>query len=361
MAGLYIHIPFCVSKCFYCDFVSYGGKISLAKEYLKAVKKEASFYDIAKPPQTVYIGGGTPSFLPAEELEFLLKFINEEYGEGFKEFTFECNPESVNEQKLALLKNYGVNRISLGLQSFNDGELKLIGRAHRAADFLKAYEAASKYFNNINVDLMAALPSQTEDSFLTSLKKLIALKPKHISLYGLQIEEGTPLYEQGYSYEEDFYVRLLELGYKELAANGFKQYEISNYAREGFESIHNTNYWFNGEYLGLGASASGYLNGVRYQNLCGIEEYIKSVNEGRRPVLSEEELKGKAKIGEEILLRFRYLKGFKPCAQMLKYFGGEFETLKEEGLIEADGELLKLSRRGKYLANEVFRRFVEPF
>ena len=153
----------------------------------------------------------------------------------------------------------------------------------------------------------------------------------------------------------------MELGYKELAANGFKQYEISNYAREGFESIHNTNYWFNKEYLGLGAAASGYLKGVRYQNLCGIEEYIKSVNEGRRPILSEEELKGKAKIGEEILLRFRYLKGFKPCAQMLKYFGGEFETLKEEGLIEADGELLKLSRRGKYLANEVFRRFVEPF
>lgn len=361
MAGLYIHIPFCVSKCFYCDFVSYGGKLNLAQDYLKAVKKESSFYDIAKPPRTVYIGGGTPSVLPLRDIEFLLKFISEKYGAGFEEFTFECNPESVNEEKLSLLKDYGVNRISLGLQSFNDEELKLIGRAHRAADFLRAYEAASKYFNNINVDLIAALPSQSEASFLAGLKKLISLNPKHISLYGLQIEQGTGLYERGYSYDEDFYVRLLELGYKELTANGFKQYEISNYAREGFESVHNINYWFNGEYLGLGAAASGYLKGVRYQNICGIEEYIKRVNEGIRPAASEEKLKGKAKIGEEILLRFRYLKGFKPSAQMLKYFGGEFEILKKEGLIEADGELLKLSHRGKYLANEVFRRFVEPF
>ena len=360
MAGLYIHIPFCVSKCFYCDFVSYAGKSEFVKEYLKAVAKEASFYDFTRP-RTVYIGGGTPSLLSVQEIAFLVQFIEKRYGGGFKEFTFECNPESVNEEKLALLKSFGVNRISLGLQSFNDEELKLIGRAHRAADFIRAYEAASKYFDNINVDIIAALPGQSESGFLASLKRLVALKPKHISLYGLQVEEGTVLYKRGYSYGEDFYIRLLELGYEELTARGFEQYEISNYARAGFESVHNINYWLNKDYLGLGAAAGGYLGGVRYQNIAGIEEYIARVNDGVRPVASEEKLKGKAKIGEAVLLRFRYLKGFKPNGQMLKYFGGEFEKLKAQGLIESDGELLKLSRRGKYVANEVFRRFVEPF
>ncbi|MBR1980764.1 radical SAM family heme chaperone HemW [Candidatus Proelusimicrobium excrementi] len=361
MLGLYIHIPFCVSKCFYCDFASYPGKTALIAPYLKALTKEAGFYKLKTKPGTVYVGGGTPSFLNEEQIKILLDFINANYGGGFKEFTFECNPESLNEDKLKILKEGGVNRLSLGLQSFNDKELKLIGRAHDAASFLKAYRLAVKYFDNINIDLIAALPGQTKDSFLTGLKEVLALKPKHISLYGLQVEEGTPLFRQGYSYDDDFYVDLLESAYQILTSHGFGQYEISNYAKPGRESMHNINYWLGGEYLGLGAAAGGYLGGERYGNITGIEEYISAVNKGEKPLAFKETLCGKAKIGERIMTAFRYLKGFKPDLQMLEYFGEDFKTLLKSGLIENDGENLKLSAKGKYFANQVFSRFVEPF
>lgn len=361
MLGLYLHIPFCVSKCFYCDFASYPGKTALITPYLKALEAEAELYNLKNKPETVYVGGGTPSFLNEEQIKTLLDFINAKYVSGFKEFTFECNPESLNEDKLKILKDGGVTRISLGLQSFNDEELKLIGRAHDSASFLKAYRLAVKYFDNINIDLIAALPGQTKDSFLTGLEKVLFLKPEHISLYGLQVEEGTPLFRQGYSYDDAFYVDLLESAYKVLTSRGFEQYEISNYARPGRESMHNINYWLGGEYLGLGAAAGGYLGGERYGNVTGVEEYISSVNKGKRPTAFKETLCGKAKIGEKIMTAFRYLKGFKPDLQMLEYFGGDFKELLKSGLIENDGEKLKLSAKGKYFANQVFSRFVEPF
>lgn len=361
MLGLYLHIPFCVSKCFYCDFASYPGKTALINPYLKALEAEAELYNLKNKLETVYVGGGTPSFLNGEQIKTLLDFINAKYGGDFKEFTFECNPESLNEDKLKILKDGGVTRISLGLQSFNDEELKLIGRAHDAAAFLKAYRLAVKYFDNINIDLIAALPGQTKDSFLTGLEKVLFLKPEHISLYGLQVEEGTPLFRQGYSYDDAFYVDLLESAYKVLTSRGFEQYEISNYARPGRESMHNINYWLGGEYLGLGAAAGGYLGGERYGNVTGVEEYISSVNKGKRPIAFKETLCGKAKIGEKIMTAFRYLKGFKPDLQMLEYFGGDFKELLESGLIENDGDNLKLSAKGKYFANRVFSHFVEPF
>lgn len=361
MLGLYIHIPFCVSKCSYCDFVSYAGCGELAPAYLKALEKEAFFYQKFTAPQTVYIGGGTPSFLSCAQIKVLLDFVNKTYGGSFKEFTFECNPESLTEEKIKILKSGGVNRISLGLQSFNNGELKLAGRAHNARQFLKAYHTTRKYFDNINIDLIAALPKQTKKTFTGSLKKVIALKPKHISVYGLQIEENTALYKNGYSYDDGFYVELLEMAYQTLTEAGFKQYEISNYALPGFESLHNINYWQSGQYIGLGAAAGGFLNGERYGNLIGVKEYINCVKRGKRPLEFKETLTGKAKTGEEIMLALRYLKGFKPAAGMLKFFRKDFEELIKDGLIEKDKEILKLSRQGKYFANEVFCRFVEPF
>lgn len=360
MLGLYIHIPFCVSKCSYCDFVSYCGKEQDIPEYLKALKKESLFYGGVKP-QTVYIGGGTPSFLSARQIQTLLSFIAETYGRGFKEFTFECNPESLTEEKLKILKAGGVNRISIGLQSFNDTELKLIGRAHNAVQFLKAYETARKYFDNINIDLIAALPSQTKQSFIGSLNRVLALEPEHISLYGLQVEEGTPLYKKGYSYDDGFYVDLLQSAYEILTAEGFCQYEISNYCRKGYESLHNINYWLSGEYIGLGAAAGGFLNSERYDNLSDLKQYISAVEQGRRPLEFKETLTGKAKTGEEIMLSFRYLKGFKPSSEMIKLFGRQFDDLLKNGLVEKAGEVLKLSQKGKYFANKVFTEFVEPF
>ncbi len=360
MFGLYLHIPFCAARCAYCDFVSYANKTAFVDNYLEALEKETLLYQTPKP-QTVYIGGGTPSFLNSKQLEELLSFIQKQYGGNFKEFTFESNPESIEEEKLRILKDYGVNRLSMGLQSFNDTELKLIGRVHNAEKFISSYELARKYFANINVDLIAALPGQTKESFLSSLNRLLSMKPNHISLYGLQIEEGTKLYESGYSYEDEFYIDLLESAYNILTKNAFNQYEISNYAKPGYESLHNINYWQSGEYLGLGAAAGGFVNGERYQNISNLEEYISAVSCGKRPAAFKEKLSGKAKLGEEILLSFRYLKGFKPNSKMLEAFSPAFEELKKLGLIENFGGILKLSNKGKYLANKVFSYFVEPF
>lgn len=361
MLGLYIHIPFCISKCSYCDFVSYANCSDIIPSYLEALQKEAFFYKNLPAPQTVYIGGGTPSFLSCTQIKNLLDFVNKTYGGNFKEFTFECNPESLNEEKLKILKDNGINRISIGLQSFNDNELKAIGRAHNAEQFLKAYKTAQKYFNNINVDLIAALPKQTKQSFIGSLNKVIALKPNHISVYGLQVEENTPLYKSGYSYDDGFYVELLEIAYQTLTAAGFKQYEISNYSLAGFESLHNINYWQSGQYIGLGAAAGGFLNGERYCNLSGLKDYICAVKQGLRPLEFKENLTGKAKTGEEIMLALRYLKGFEPTAEMLKFFNKDFDDLLKENLIMQEGRFLKLSAKGKYFANKVFRKFVEPF
>lgn len=360
MFGLYIHIPFCAAKCAYCDFVSYANKTTMVGAYLEALQKEALVYETPKP-QTVYIGGGTPSFLNSKQIESLLSFIQKQYGGGFKEFTFEVNPESVEEEKLKILKDYGVNRLSMGLQSFNDEELKLIGRVHNSEKFISSYNLARKYFDNINVDLIAALPGQTKGSFLSGLNRLLLMKPNHISLYGLQIEPGTRLYESGYSYEDDFYIDLLQSAFDILTKNGFCQYEISNYAQANRESLHNINYWQSGEYLGLGAAAGGFIKGERYQNITDLTEYISAVNSGKRPTAFTEMLSGKAKIGEEILLSFRYLKGFKPNSKMLECFSSAFKELQELGLIENDEGNLKLSKKGKYLANKVFSYFVEPF
>ena len=363
MQGLYIHIPFCVSKCVYCDFASFADIKRLRLPYLKALKYELVLQKKQYKnftPKTLYIGGGTPSFLTAAQIKFLFESIYSCY-KDFKEITFEANPESLTLPKIKLLKKLGVTRISLGLQSTFDKHLKTLGRAHNFETFLQAYNQAKKYFDNINVDLIAGLPCQTLAEFEKSIKLLIALKPRHISVYGLQVEEGTPLYKSGYVCDDNLTRKMLESAENILGNSGFIHYEISNFSLPKYESKHNINYWFNGEYLGCGSAAASYMRSARFQNTVNVREYITSLARNKIPTVFQETLKGKAKIGEEILLRFRLLNGFKPTQKMLKYFNKEFKILLDKKLIIKVGKLLKLSEEGKYFANAVFRYFVEPF
>lgn len=359
MNGLYIHIPFCVSKCFYCNFVSFKTPLSLQKEYIKELCAEIKNKKKLMKPKTLYIGGGTPSILTPKLLEELFKAIEKNFGpiKNFKESTIEANVESLTPAKLDLFKKYGFTRLSLGLQSPDNKYLKIIGRAHTFERFLKVYALAKKYFENINIDLIANLPRQTLAEFSEGVKKVISLKPKHISLYALEIEEGCVLYQKGFSTDDDLCLKMLKTAAALLENAGFKQYEISNFARKGKKSLHNINYWKSGSYLGLGLAASSYLKGVRSTNTADLRTYLTQKNK----TAFSEKLKGKAKEGEKIILALRMLDGFKPTKKMLQLFKEDFDILIKQKLLIYKKEKLALTEQGKYLANQVFRYFVEPF
>lgn len=361
--ALYIHIPFCKQKCKYCDFASFAGQENLIDVYLAALELESARAPIQKF-QTLYIGGGTPSLLSVAQLERLCQNIEKHFGpiQNFQESTLEANPESVSLEKLKLLKNYGFNRLSIGLQSFNDSDLKTIGRIHTSAQFERAYETALACgFENINVDLMAGLPQQTFNSFLTSLEKLISFKPTHISVYGLQIEEGTPFFEQGILCDQILMRRMLEKTHFLLTEKGYHHYEISNFALKGKEAKHNTHYWNNGDYVGLGSAAASFVNGVRFQNTPDVAHYIRQIHANESPVVLSEKLEGKEKVGETLMLAFRKLDGVELTAEQIFLFGAEIEKHLKNGLLVKDGKKVKLSLEGLFLANEVFSSFVAPF
>lgn len=361
--GLYIHLPFCKHKCNYCDFASFAGQEQRIDNYLSALEKEAKNSPI-KQFQTLYIGGGTPSLLSTEQIQKLAEIIIRFFGpiKNFGESTFEANPESLTKGKLDVLKQAGFNRISIGLQSFNDEELKTLGRVHNASQFLNAYQAArAAGFNNVNVDLIAGLPGQTFESFKSSLQRLLDLKPEHLSVYGLQIEEGTPFFEQGIVCDQLLMRKMLEETRKVLMTKGYHHYEISNFALPGYEAKHNTHYWNNGEYIGLGSSAASYVKGVRSQNTPDIKAYIERIEHGESPVVFSEKLTGKEKEGETLLLALRKLDGAELSAVQEKMFGAEIEKHLQSGLLERDGKKVKLSQEGLFLANEVFCSFVPPF
>ena len=361
--GLYIHIPFCKQKCQYCDFASFAGLENQIDNYLLALEQEATRY-IGISCDTLYIGGGTPSLLAVEQLQKLFQIISKNFGSitKFSESTLEANPESLTAEKLEFLKSVGLKRISIGAQSFDDNTLKRIGRIHSVEMFLRAYEAARKAgFNNMNVDLIAGLPEQNEKQFLEGLKQLISLKPEHISVYALQIEEGTPFYRQGVQADEDLVRREWEQTHFLLAENGYIHYEISNFARPGFESRHNINYWQNGEYIGLGSAAASYQNGTRRSNVPSVAAYISRMQSGKNPTDFEEHLVGKAQVGEQIMLGLRMLEGVRLSTEQQVLFADEIKGLCTRGLVEQNGDLLKLTFEGMFLANQAFMAFVGPF
>lgn len=361
--GLYIHIPFCKQKCNYCDFASYAGQEPQIDAYLGALGHEAALYKEIGC-KTLYVGGGTPSLLADHQLRRLAKIIRKNFiaVDSFEESTFEANPESLTPAKIAVLRELGFNRLSMGLQSFNDDELKTLGRVHTAEQFLAAYEAArAGGFTNINVDLIAGQPGQTLASFTDSLRRLLDLRPEHISVYGLQIEEGTPFFARGVVCDQPLMRHMLEQTHTCLTQAGYHHYEISNYALPGKEAVHNTNYWQNGEYLGLGCAAVSYRLGVRRQNTANLAEYIFDMENGKTPIVFSERLHGKARVGEGLMLAFRQLDGVELTPEQTELFGAEIEKHIQNGLLTRADKKVKLSDEGLYLANEVMRSFVAPF
>ncbi|MBR4724681.1 MAG: oxygen-independent coproporphyrinogen III oxidase [Lachnospiraceae bacterium] len=327
---LYVHIPFCVRKCLYCDFLSFATDREHRESYIDALVKElGSFSGLLSDAcgfRTAFIGGGTPSVLENDLSEKLLSSIRSLIADN-AEFSLECNPGTVDREKLKLYKEYGINRLSIGLQSADDAELKILGRIHDYKTFLDTYELArSAGFENINIDIMSGLPGQTVQGWENTLKKVAGLSPEHISAYSLIIEPGTPFYDI-YGQErkvrtpavllpdEDDERRMYHLTSEILSGFGFHRYEISNYAKEGFECRHNLGYWKNEEYLGAGIGASSYVgiadNKSRYKNTDNFEEYIDKAQNGSFEELHIEKEKIDAAGAEEefIILRMRLSEG----------------------------------------------------
>ena len=284
--GIYVHIPFCKQKCLYCDFVSFDGIIEKEEQYIKVLKKEI-LENVKKVENdivtTIYIGGGTPSYIESKFIAEILETIKKNYNiKKDAEITIEVNPGTATKEKLEDYDNIGINRLSIGLQSTNNEILKEIGRIHTYEDFLETYTLAKKVgFKNINVDLMLALPKQTCKDLQKSLEEIITLSPQHISLYSLILEEGTKLEKlvaKGSIAlpEEEIERKMYWNAKKALEENGYIHYEISNFAKEGYESKHNLNCWNQRSYLGFGLAAHSYYNKIRYSNVANIKQYIQS-------------------------------------------------------------------------------------
>jgi oxygen-independent coproporphyrinogen-3 oxidase len=361
--GLYVHLPFCSGKCAYCDFISFPGRTGDISSYLAALEAEAALVGAARLPQTLYVGGGTPSELSVEAIDELFARLRRAYPAArFSEITFEANPESLDASKLRSLRQAGVTRLSLGFQSLNDEVLRAAGRRHTAEDSLRAFRLGRESGGwSISVDLICGLPGQTTAVFRRDLEQVLALEPDHLSLYGLDVHEGTPLSRRGFVPDEDLGREMLETAVNGITAAGFVHYEISNFAKPGHESRHNLNYWNGGEYIGLGCAAAAYLDGERSCNVPNLDEYLRRVAAGTRPVSERERLQGKDKLGEQVFLGLRRLAGVDVGPEMEKEFSREWLDLERRGLITRHGGRARLTREGLFLANEAFESFVAPF
>lgn len=362
MSGLYVHIPFCSVKCFYCDFAAYSGQKKQVERYLAALEAEAALLP-PRRPETLYVGGGTPSELEAEQIADLFTRLRRAYGGAtWSESTFEGNPESLDEAKLAVLAAQGVTRLSVGLQTADDGLLKAIGRKHSAADFARVLRAArATGIRSLSVDLMFGLPGQTLASLAETLAFTLDLAPEHVSIYGLQVEDRTLFAKRGVEEDSELGRAMYELVLERLADAGLEHYEISNFAKPGHRSAHNLNYWKRGEYLGLGCSAASFLGGVRTSNEERLLPYIEAVEAGRRATVEAETPAGRELLGEEAFLGLRLVEGFVPSAALRSAFAGEWALLLAKGLVEETGGRWKLSPEGLFVANDVFRAFVPPY
>lgn len=376
---LYFHIPFCVQKCAYCDFLSAPAEEEVQEAYMTCLLEDFARWEGKEDyeVQTVFIGGGTPTVVrPAWIAELLTECrTNVRFSEK-PEITLEANPGTVTREALALYRQAGVNRISFGLQSVHERELKLLGRIHSYEDFLASFEMAREVgFTNINVDLMTALPGQTVESCRQTLRQAAELGPEHISVYGLMIEEGTPFYER---YREDLNKRERGLAPKLLPTEeaewvmyedtarilgqyGYKRYEISNYAREGFQCRHNEGYWTGAEYAGFGLGAASYLEGCRFRKTRKLPAYLKGDFKARET----ERLSKEDQMAEFMILGLRRMEGIQ-ISEFERRFEQTFpsgykeiaEHFAEEGLLQMDKDRIFFTERGIYLSNRVLAEFL---
>ncbi|SOC38535.1 radical SAM family heme chaperone HemW [Salinicoccus kekensis] len=370
MKSLYIHIPFCNRICTYCDFTKVLIKNQPVDDYIDALIMEMKTLE-HKDFKTVYVGGGTPTALSEAQLERLLKFISENFTVS-GEYTFEANPDEVTTGKLDLLKNYGVNRVSLGVQSFNDDILKVLNRSHDFDDIFRSIDHLEKIgLSNYSMDLMYNLPGETFNDIDTSLRYVEELKPKHISWYSLIIEPHTVFYNEikkgrlkidDDNKEAEKYLHVMD----GLQAIGYPQYEISNFAEKEYESEHNKTYWRNDNYYGVGAGAHGYINNERYYNVKPVPHYIKSMNENHSAVKETIELSETEKIEEEMFLGLRMTEGVskerfrgKFNVGLDEYYKDELSFLKDKKWITDDGRHIALTDSGRMVGNEVFIAFLK--
>lgn len=373
--GIYIHIPFCKKKCKYCDFISFSCYAEKENEYVDSLLKEIENYEfIEKEVSTIYIGGGTPSIIDSKNIIKILEKIKSKFKvKKDVEITIEINPGTINKEKLEDYKSAGINRLSIGLQSTNNDILNFIGRIHTYEEFEKNYNLAKEVgFTNINVDLMLALPNQSMDILIDSLLKVINLNPNHISLYSLILEEGTELeklIENGeYKLcDEDLERKMYHKTKSILEKNGYIHYEISNFAKKGFESRHNLSCWNQEEYIGFGLAAHSYYNKKRFSNIESIEEYISNINKGEydKNIVIHERQDKPSEMREFMMIGLRKLDGVRISdferkfrINPLFYFRFEISKLTDEELIEVDLDYIKLTKKGLDFANLVFEEFV---
>lgn len=378
--GIYIHIPFCKQKCYYCDFVSYSNKCSEVKEYIESLKKEIEEFDFSNYKVTsIYIGGGTPSYIDSIYIVEILSELKEKLKCNLIEFkdieiTIEVNPGTVDTKKLNDYKKSGINRLSIGLQSTKNDILKKIGRIHTYQEFLEIYKLARETgFKNINIDLMIGIPGQKIGDLKNTLQDIIKLEPEHISVYSLIIEENTPIEKMLENGEiklpdEDLERNMYWYVKNTLELNGYNHYEISNFAKLGKESRHNLNCWNQEEYIGFGVAAHSYLNGIRFSNTINVEEYIQHLENNRKEenIQIEESQSLEDKKNEFMMLGFRKIQGVDIARFKEKFIDNpiflyreKLNKLVEEGLIEVDLDHIKLTNKGIDLANLVFEEFVD--
>ncbi len=359
-AGVYVHIPFCLQKCAYCDFLSHPPKLGEIDNYLEALQLEIKRFKVQG--STLFIGGGTPSVVPPSSLAKLIRVLHQAYG-PFSEVTVEVNPGTVDGDYLKILKDQGVNRLSVGVQSFNDHSLQAMGRIHSAKEAHDTIINAAKVgFTNISLDLIYGYPGMDLKEVEKTLQVAVSLPVTHISYYGLQIEPGTPIYGKNLSWvTDDDYVKMYLRGIEILESHRFKQYEVSNFALEGNESKHNLIYWHNEEYLGLGVGAVSRLGHIRYRNVDTVPEYINSLKKSQKIITLEEELTPELLLEEKIMLGLRLREGIGPE----KLFGKTLAELYPEvvkelldlGLLEKEGAHYRITRDAIPIMNTILSKF----
>lgn len=370
---LYIHIPFCAKKCDYCDFLSWPAGDTAQKAYVEALLSE-----IRGIPQeeradrevvSVFIGGGTPSLIEASDVERILETLRKLFSfSADTEITIEANPGTLTREKLKVYRRAGINRLSIGLQSAENRELEMLGRIHTWQDFLESYqEARDTGFANINVDLMFAVPGQTYEKWISSLRTAAALKPEHISAYSLIIEPGTPFAERELDLpDEDTEYRMYEDTAAVLEEYGFGQYEISNYARKGYRCRHNIGYWNRTEYLGIGLGASSFFGEKRFRNTEKMEEYLRYSGCPERIRRGIVRLTLKEQEEEFMYLGLRMTEGIRE-EEFKRQFGTDLKTVYGEvlekyrgmGFLEKNGDFWRLSRKGIHVSNWILADFLQ--
>lgn len=375
--GIYIHIPFCVKKCPYCNFTSFTTEIVPIKEYINSVIKEMEVRrgEVSGRVDTIYFGGGTPSILAPEAVNHILSNVLKHFpAENPPEVTLEANPGTVDMDKLRGFRQAGVTRLSIGIQSFNDKLLAVLGRVHTGEQGLKTFEyARAAGFDNIGIDLIHSIPGESISECENELKETVRLRPEHISAYNLTVEEGTFFHcqqEKGLLSlpHEEVQVQMLLTTGDVLEKSGYEHYEVSNYALPGFRSKHNQVYWKGGEYLGLGVSAHSYSRngfGIRRGNTSDLAKYVKLIDEKGRAFVEEERLTREKSMGEAVFLGLRMLEGVN-LAEFKNRFGigaekaykKEIEELEEKGLLKVENGYLRLTKKGLLLLNDVSVRFV---